>query len=81
MRVVVRKPFGWVELIDRVTARFAIEQLRDCAVFDGANRRVARREDVDRLMRMAAVAGPPLGEGALEFFNSAPSIGTRRRWR
>src|SRR5262245_21800415 len=54
VRVVVLQPAGRIDLVDRVASKLAHEQLRDRAVGDGVNRRVARREDVHRLVRTAA---------------------------
>jgi hypothetical protein len=50
VRVVVAEAFRRIELINGVSSRFAEKQFRDLAVFDGANRRIPRREDIYRLM-------------------------------
>src|SRR5439155_13612554 len=62
MRVVVGVGLRRVELVDRVAAASpAVEQLRDRAVFDGANRSRSRRHDVERLV-LAKAKAARLGE-------------------
>ena len=64
VRVVITEAPGRIELVDRESARPAVKELGDLAVFDGMHRRVARSQDVDRLVRPIAAAR--LGEAALE---------------
>ena len=55
--VVVAVPLLGIELVDRVSAGDALEQLGDGAVGHRQHRGVARREDVDRLVAAAIAAG------------------------
>src|SRR5439155_22596513 len=65
VRVVVAEFLRGIELIDRRAACLAVKQLRDRAVLDAVDGRVARREDVHRFVRTAAAAAA-LCEHALE---------------
>ena len=52
VRVVVAKLLRRIELVDGVAACFADKQFRDLAVLDRSHRRIAGRQQVDRLMSM-----------------------------
>jgi len=60
--VVVRELVRRIELIDRVAAGLADEELGDCPIAHGVDGRVARRENVHRFVRPVAAT---LGESAL----------------
>src|SRR5262245_54845912 len=56
VRVVVGERLGWVELVDRETACLAREELLDSPGFDGVNRCMSRRHDVERFMSACAAS-------------------------
>ena len=64
VRVVVAIRAHFVELVDRVAARFAEEQLADGSRYDRMHGRPSRLQNVDRLMRMSVV----------NFFERIPQI-------
>src|SRR5204863_3261092 len=63
MRVVVAEPTRRVELVNRVAALFADEQLGDRSGLDCMNRRVPGRQNIDRFVRAIAA---PLREAAFD---------------